>query len=135
MLDKIKNSLYRFMAGRYGPDSLNNFLLFAAIAVMLINMLTLRSPFVNLLADALIFLSLFRTLSRNIWKRQKENIKYMELTRPVRSRFSLIKKNASDKEHKYFSCPHCHQTVRVPRGHGKIEITCPRCKSTFERKS
>lgn len=135
MLDKIKNSLYRFMAGRYGTDSLNNFLLFAAIAVMLINMLTLRSPFVNLLADALIFLSLFRTLSRNIWKRQKENLKYMELTRPVRSRFSLIKKNASDKEHKYFSCPHCHQTVRVPRGHGKIEITCPRCKSTFERKS
>ena len=135
MLDKIKNSLYRFMAGRYGTDSLNNFLLFAAIAVMLINMLTLRSPFVNLLADALIFLSLFRTLSRNIWKRQKENIKYMELTRPLRSRFSLIKKNASDKEHKYFSCPHCHQTVRVPRGHGKIEITCPRCKSTFERKS
>ena len=135
MLDKIKNSLYRFMAGRYGTDSLNNFLLFAAIAVMLINMLTLRSPFVNLLADALIFLSLFRSLSRNIWKRQKENIKYMELTRPVRSRFSLIKKNASDKEHKYFSCPHCHQTVRVPRGHGKIEITCPRCKSTFERKS
>ena len=135
MLDKIKNSLYRFMAGRYGTDSLNNFLLFAAIAVMLINMLTLRSPFVNLLADALIFLSLFHTLSRNIWKRQKENIKYMELTRPVRSRFSLIKKNASDKEHKYFSCPHCHQTVRVPRGHGKIEITCPRCKSTFERKS
>lgn len=135
MLDKIKNSLYRFMAGRYGTDSLNNFLLFAAIAVMLINMLTLRSPFVNLLADALIFLSLFRTLSRNIWKRQKENIKYMELTRPIRSRFSLIKKNASDKEHKYFSCPHCHQTVRVPRGHGKIEITCPRCKSTFERKS
>ena len=135
MLDKIKNSLYRFMAGRYGTDSLNNFLLFAAIAVMLINMLTLPSPFVNLLADALIFLSLFRTLSRNIWKRQKENIKYMELTRPVRSRFSLIKKNASDKEHKYFSCPHCHQTVRVPRGHGKIEITCPRCKSTFERKS
>ena len=47
MLDKIKNSLYRFMAGRYGTDSLNNFLLFAAIAVMLINMLTLRSPFVN----------------------------------------------------------------------------------------
>ncbi|MCH1940653.1 hypothetical protein [Holdemania massiliensis] len=135
MLDKIKNSLYRFMAGRYGTDSLNNFLLFAAIAVMLINMLTLRSPFVNLLADALIFLSLFRTLSRNTWKRQKENLKYMELTRPVRSRFSLIKKNASDKEHKYFSCPHCHQTVRVPRGHGKIEITCPRCKSTFERKS
>ena len=135
MLDKIKNSLYRFMAGRYGTDSLNNFLLFAAIAVMLINMLTLRSPFVNLLADALIFLSLFRTLSRNIWKRQKENIKYMELTRPVRSRFSLIKKNASDQEHKYFSCPHCHQTVRVPRGHGKIEITCPRCKSTIERKS
>ena len=135
MLDKIKNSLYRFMAGRYGTDSLNNFLLFAAIAVMLINMLTLRNPFLNLLADALIFLSLFRTLSRNIWKRQKENIKYMELIRPVRSRFSLIKKNAGDKEHKYFSCPHCHQTVRVPRGHGKIEITCPRCKSTFERKS
>ena len=61
MLEKIKNALFRFMNGRYGTDALNNFLLFASLAVLLINTLTFKSVFLGLLGDVLIFGSLFRT--------------------------------------------------------------------------
>ena len=50
MLEKIKNALFRFMNGRYGTDALNNFLLFASLAVLLINTLTFKSVFLGLLA-------------------------------------------------------------------------------------
>ncbi len=80
MLEKIKNALFRFMNGRYGTDALNNFLLFASLAVLLVNTLTFKSVFLGLLGDVLIFASLFRTLSRNLWKRRKENIKGPEHT-------------------------------------------------------
>ena len=135
MLNKFKNAMYRFMQGRYGADQFNNFLLMIALILALLNSLFIRSAFFGLFVDAILFYSLFRMFSRNIWKRQKENLKYMEITRPVRSRFNLIKRNATDKEHRYFVCPNCKQTVRVPRGRGKIEITCPRCKAKFEKKS
>lgn len=36
--------------------------------------------------------------------------------------------------HKYFLCPNCKQTVRVPRGRGQITITCPKCKQKFDKK-
>ena len=135
MLNNIKNALYRFMQGRYGADQFNNFLLMVAVLLALINSFFIRSPFFGLFVDAILIYSLFRMFSKNIWKRQKENLKYMEMTRPVRTRFNLIKRNMTDKEHRYFICPNCKQTVRVPRGRGKIEITCPRCKTKFEKKS
>ena len=36
---------------------------------------------------------------------------------------------------RYFSCPHCRQQVRVPKGRGKISITCPKCGTQFIKKS
>lgn len=41
----------------------------------------------------------------------------------------------SDKDHRIFRCPNCDQRVRVPRGRGKIEITCPRCSHRFVKRS
>ena len=40
-----------------------------------------------------------------------------------------------DRQHRYFDCPKCHQMVRVPRGKGKISITCPRCREKFVKKT
>ena len=135
MLEKMKTTLLRFMQGRYGADQLNTLLLTLAVLITLINSLTLRSAILTLLADILLIWTIFRMFSRNTWKRRKENNRYLELTRPVRSWFSLTRRRPTDREHRYFVCPHCHQNVRVPRGRGRIEITCPRCKTTFERKS
>ena len=48
---------------------------------------------------------------------------------------SLIFDRLKDRQHRYFACPKCRQTVRVPRGKGKISITCPKCREKFIRKT
>ena len=120
-------SLRRFMEGRYGNDKLNNAILGAAL-LMVILALFIRNPLLNLLTHgvsyALMFWSIFRTLSRNTYKRYQENRVYLKFI----DRFK-------DRDHRYYDCPKCRQTVRVPRGKGKIAITCPRCKEKFVRKS
>ena len=83
----------------------------------------------------LLLLSVFRMMSRKRYKRKKENEKFFALIRPLRSRYKLIKNNLTDKGHRYYQCPQCGQKVRVPRGRGKIEISCPNCRTKFTRRS
>ena len=124
---KLTISLRRFMEGRYGNDKLNSAILGSAL-VMVILALFIRNPLVNLILHgisyALMFWSIFRTLSRNTYKRYQENRQFLKSVDRFR-----------DREHRYFECPKCRQTVRVPRGKGKIAITCPRCKEKFVKKS
>lgn len=124
---KMAYSLRRFMEGRYGNDKLNNAILGSAL-VMVILALFIRNPLINLILHgvsyALMFWSIFRTLSRNTYKRYQENRKFLQF-------FDRLK----DRQHRYFDCPKCRQTVRVPRGKGKISITCPRCREKFVKKT
>ena len=124
---KLSFSLRRFMEGRYGNDKLNSAILGGAL-VMVILALFIRNPLINLILHgvsyALMFWSIFRSLSRNTYKRYQENRTFLKFVDRVR-----------DRDHRYFECPKCRQTVRVPRGKGKIAITCPRCKEKFVKKS
>ena len=124
---KLNIGLRRFMEGRYGNDKLNNSILGAAM-ILVILALFIRNPLLNLIAHiiayALMFWVIFRTLSRNTYKRYQENRKFLQF-------FDRLK----DRDHRYFDCPKCRQMVRVPRGKGKIAITCPRCREKFVRKS
>ena len=124
---KLAYSLRRFMEGRYGTDKLNSAILGFAL-VMVILALFIPNPLVNLILHgisyALMFWSIFRTLSRNTYKRYQENRNFLKCVDRVR-----------DRNHRYYDCPKCRQTVRVPRGKGKIAITCPRCREKFVRKS
>jgi protein-arginine kinase activator protein McsA len=77
-----------------------------------------------------------RSLSRKTSQRASENYKYFVYKNRATGWFRRLKTRWADrKEHKYFRCPQCRATVRVPRGKGKIRITCPRCKNTFIKKS
>ena len=120
---KLTSSLRHFMAGRYGTDRLNMAILCAGLAASILSV-ALPVPPVNLifwvLSYALMILAIWRSLSRNTYKRYQENRKFLQF-------FDRIK----DRHHRYFDCPKCHQLVRVPRGKGKIAITCPRCKEKF----
>ena len=124
---KMAYSLRRFMEGRYGNDKLNNAILGAAL-VMVILAVFVRNALPNLILHgisyALMFWSIFRTLSRNTYKRYQENRNFLKCVDRIR-----------DRNHRYYDCPKCRQTVRVPRGKGKIAITCPRCREKFVRKS
>lgn len=116
-----------FMAGRYGTDKLNMTILGVGVAVCLIS-LFIPSAAVNLaltmVSYGLMFWAIFRSLSRNTYKRYQENRKYL-----------LFLDRVKDRQHRYFDCPRCRQPVRVPRGKGKIAITCPKCKEKFIKKT
>ena len=124
---KISSGMARFMAGRYGTDKLNMTILGIGVAVCLVSMF-IPVPLVNLvltvISYGLLIWALFRSFSRNTYKRYQENRRFLQF-------FDRLK----DREHKYFNCPRCRQPVRVPRGKGKIAITCPKCKERFVRKS
>ena len=124
------------MYGRYGSDELNIGLLVTAVIVSLLHsILTLFlggsqvyvmiiSPLLYLLILGLLGYNLFRTFSRNIYARQKEN-------RWFRQGWTRLK----DRKNRYFRCPKCRQTVRVPKGKGRISIRCPKCGEKFIRKT
>ncbi|MDE6107572.1 MAG: hypothetical protein K2F83_02720 [Oscillospiraceae bacterium] len=128
------NWLRRFMAGRYGPDQLNLALLVLCFALYLLSSL-FRIQALNLLALLCLILSYFRLLSRNIPKRRAENAKFLEAVRPIVRWYNVKKCRSQDKEHCYFKCPNCGQQLRVPKGKGKISITCRSCGVSFEKKT
>ena len=119
--------LRNFMAGRYGTDRLNMAILCVGLVASLLSVIIKFAP-VNLvlfvLSYGMMFWAIFRTLSRNTYKRYQENRKFLQLTGRMK-----------DREHRYFDCPKCRQMVRVPRGKGKISITCPRCREKFVKKT
>ena len=124
---KLSAAVRNFMAGRYGTDRLNMVILCAGLVASLLSVWIKAAPF-NLifwaLSYGLMIWAIFRSLSRNTYKRYQENRKFLQV-------FDRLK----DRDHRYFDCPKCRQMVRVPRGKGKIAITCPRCKEKFVKKT
>ena len=124
---KIGNGIRQFMQGRYGTDKLNMVILGVALAVSIINIF-IKLPLLNLILTlvsyALMGWAIFRCLSRNTYKRYQENRKYL-----------MFLQRFKDKEHRYYDCPRCRQQIRVPKGKGKISITCPKCKEKFIKKT
>ena len=126
-MNRFKQWLQRLMMGRYGTDKLNMWILGGGLVLCIISIFIAFPP-VNLLLTAgsyaLMIWAIFRTFSRNTYKRYREN-----------RRFLMMLDRIKDRDHRYFDCPKCRQPVRVPRGKGKIMITCPKCKEKFQRKT
>ena len=124
-MKKIGQWFRNFMAGRYGTDKLNMYILWTAVIIMVISLFLpgLRSA-LSFVYYGLMFWALYRTFSRNTYKRYQENRKFLMLLDRVK-----------DRRNRYFSCPKCRQTVRVPRGKGKVAITCPKCGERFIKKT
>ena len=124
---KLSAGMRRFMMGRYGTDKLNMALLGVGLAACILSMFIRFAPVtLALTVISYIFMgwAIFRSFSRNTYKRYQENRKYLMALQKVK-----------DREHRYYDCPRCRQQVRVPRGKGKIAITCPKCKEKFIRKT
>lgn len=123
------------MMGRYGTDEFSKFVLGLAVAVMVLN-LFLRIGLLNTLVLVLLVYVYFRMFSRNIQKRYEENVKYLQMKGRIVSVFQKEKRMAQDRKVNHiYKCPSCKQKIRVPRGKGKICITCPKCRTEFTKKS
>lgn len=129
------NKIYSFMYGRNGSDQLNVALLFAALALNIIYRLTAILILTYLANIAVVFV-IFRMFSKNLPKRQAENRKFVYLWSDTKKEFSDWRtRKSQSKDFKFFNCPSCKNTLRVPRGKGKIQITCPKCGQRFSGKS
>ena len=130
------------MYGRYGVDQLGFALVLLGCMVTFIVSL-FRAPYQKLYVSLILrlisitpyVLFLLRALSRNIERRTAENEKFLRVWLPVKDFFSVKITHLRDKEHKYYKCPGCSKTLRVPKGKGKIEISCPHCGRKFKKRT
>lgn len=135
----MREKLLRFMTGRYGMDELSQALCIAAMACVLLSSFFRRlSGFTVVYYVGCILLvgALLRILSRNVAKRQAENWEYLAFRSRLTRGFSDRRQRWQQRaDYRFFKCPGCKQRVRVPRGHGKICITCPKCRREFVKRS
>ena len=125
----------RFMYGRYGQDDLSRFLLIVALVLLIAN-LVFRLPGTGMAVLLLLGYNYFRMFSRNVPARYAENQKFLQMKDRVLGFFRGKKDRAEDlKENHIYRCPKCGQKIRIPRGKGMVEITCPKCRGTFIRRS
>ena len=127
------------MAGRYGNDKLNQFMMAVFLGCAVLN-LFVRNAYASTVLNSweclLILLVYIRMFSRNIYKRAAENEKYLKITGGWRRKFNTEKKIAGQRKYyRFYKCPGCGQKIRVPKGRGKIQIRCPKCNEKFIRKS
>ncbi len=129
------NQFRRFMYGRYGFDQYGRALIFFALFISLITTFT-RAGWLFVVGYIPLAYAIFRIMSKNIQKRSRENMMYYNFMNKLRSKLNHIKLDlVGTKTHKYFRCPQCKQTIRVPRDKGKIAITCPKCRREFIKRT
>lgn len=134
-LYRLRMKLSQFMIGRYGSDELNFFLIILSFIFTILARVFLN-PFVSIVSWILLFWCIFRMFSRNIAKRYNEKMKFLAAKRKFTSWLS-IKRDAwkNRKTHKYFRCKNCKASIRVPRGVGKIRVSCPKCRKVMIKKA
>ena len=131
----IRNFLRNFMMGRYGPDHLNIAMILFSLVLNLLHAFIHFTPLIYI-SYFLLALALFRMLSRNIPKRRAENDKFIRYWWPIWTKLSRSLANFRHrKTHKFIKCPGCSNTLRVPKGKGKLQITCPKCGERFIKKT
>lgn len=138
---RLRERLQRLMYGRYAHyDQLGVFCFVVYIIVWIISVLFRGTRVASLLAtlDILfVIVFFFRFFSRNIYKRQQENQKFLAVFNRVKNYGKYIKLKFTERNgvKKLYRCPKCHQIIRVPKGRGKIAITCPKCRFEFIRRT
>ena len=131
----MKEKLIRFFQSRYGMDNLSNCLVWTGIGLMILN-LFFRNPVINIIALILIFTTYFRAFSKNYNRCSAQNQWYLDHTKGIRSFFKRLQLRwKMRKTHHIYRCKKCGQDIRIPKGKGKIMITCPKCHNEFMKRS
>ena len=130
----ILQKIREFMCGRYGTDKLSFALVIAGFALHVLYVFTTFR--LLYLASLIVYgIALYRTLSKNINARQKENMKFEQFLWKVKNWWVGVRADFEErKTYKHFKCPSCGQKIRIPRGRGKVEIRCPKCSNRFIKK-
>ena len=132
MWNKIRWYIQKFMIGRNGRDELQIVSLWLAVIFMFLSppvTRIIKIPLMDILSTVALLYSIFRFCSKEVYKRREENQKFIQELEFFKLRLSVR------KTHKIYRCKGCGRKIRVPRGKGKIEITCPLCGRKFIRRT
>lgn len=125
------NWLRKILLGRYGGDQLGMALIVCSMALTVITMF-IPVPIIGYVGLIPLAFAFYRMFSKNIAKRQAENYRYLKMWYGIKNWFSTLPaRMRASKNHRFYRCPKCGQKVRVPKGKGKISITCPKCREKF----
>lgn len=131
----FSEKISRFMYGRNGMDKLSRDIYYLSLLLLVVEIFS-KSNIIYILSFIGFAYSMFRIMSRNVSSRQKENQKYYYWKSRRLNTLNQKKLRLQDrKTHRYFKCPNCGQTLRVPKGKGRISITCPKCSNKFIKKA
>lgn len=136
----MKEKFMKFMEGRYGVDQFARFTLGLALVTIVLSAFFRSGSGIGAVLDTIGLLALvytyFRMFSRDISKRSAENQKYLTTVEKLKRRFKSEKNLMKQrKDYHIYSCPNCGQKIRMPRGKGKVEISCPKCHNKFIKKA
>lgn len=127
-MNKLKQKLESFMIGRNGTDPMAQAFVAAGLVLYVIYLFT-GKPAVNWCSSLLLLYAFFRMLSKNTAARSKENAVFLRYIQYIKTKWQCR------KTHKVFLCKKCGRIIRVPKGKGRIEVTCPICRTTVVIKS
>ena len=119
-LYRLRWKIQEFMRGRNGGDELNRVIIYAVLIVYIISMFTQSTILYTISFVGMIY-ALYRMFSKNLYERREENRKFVTWLETTRIKME------QRKDYKIFKCKGCGRNIRVPRGKGKIEVTCPMC--------
>lgn len=137
----MRERFQRFMYGRYGNDELNRLLSIVTLVLLILALVLTRvertlGSVLWICGVIVLIVSYYRMFSRDIAKRSAENQKFQSYRYRQAVKKQRMKERAEQsKDYKFFKCPKCGVLNRIPRGKGKIQITCPKCGEQFIRKS
>lgn len=131
----MKQKLMYFMQGRNGMDDFARALNWISLALLIISIFT-KWNILYWIGLGLLFYMYFRVFSKNIPKRYAENQKFLNLRYDIKRKYNSMKTEFLQRKiYRFYRCPMCNQKVRVPKGRGRICITCPKCRTEFVKKS
>ena len=131
---KIKDAIIRFFYGRNGVDSLNKFIFVLYLASTLAYIITNHISAI-ILESVFLFILIYRTLSKKLYNRQRENEIYLNILKLIKRPFLRFAHRIRDrKTHVYKKCPNCKKILKLKRVKGNHTVKCPNCKNTFNIK-
>lgn len=131
---KIKDAIIKFFYGRNGVDSLNKFIFILYLASTLAYIITNHISAL-ILESIFLFILIYRTLSKKLYKRQRENEIYLNILKLIKRPFLQIAHRIRDrKTHVYKKCPSCKKILKLKKVKGHHTVKCPICKNSFEIK-
>ena len=130
-----QRKMAEWLRGRQGPDDLTVFCVDVAMVLVLINAFA-HVGVLSFVALAVLAYGIFRIQSRNLGARARENEAFLRALGPARPWFQNPRAAWGElRAYKHVRCTSCKQKVRVPRGKGRLRVTCPKCKAKFEVRS